>query len=69
MKSQAELKDLEIVSEVLLDDGRVGARKRTRITSAAGAARSYEFTCSRCHLIKPRSHISNPEAALCVDCA
>jgi hypothetical protein len=68
VKTQAELNDLEIVSEIALDDGRPGTRKRTRITGAAGAARSYEFTCSRCHLIKPKSHLSKAESTLCVDC-
>ncbi len=69
MKTQTDAPDLEMVSEILLDSERGnGTRKPTRVAAPAGAARSYEFTCTRCHLIKPKSHMARPDGPVCVDC-
>jgi hypothetical protein len=69
VKTQTHASDLQMVSEIVLDsDGRPGSRKRTRVSGPAGAARSYEFTCARCHLIKPKSHMASVDGPVCVDC-
>jgi hypothetical protein len=69
VKTGTKPPNLDVASEIVLDsDGGNGARKRTRVTGPAGAARSYEFTCSRCHLIKPKSHIARADGPVCRDC-
>ncbi len=69
MKTQTDAPDLRMVSEILLDsDAGNGNRKRTRVSGPAGAARSYEFTCTRCHLIKPKSHMARTDGPVCADC-
>ena len=69
VKTETKPSDLDMASEILLDsDGGTATRKRTRVTGPAGGARSYEFTCARCHLIKPKSHIARADGPVCRDC-
>jgi hypothetical protein len=69
VKTETKPSHLDMASEILLEsDAGTGPRKRTRVSGPAGAARSYEFTCSRCHLIKPKSHIARADGPVCRDC-
>lgn len=46
------------------------ARTEEPLTTRIAPLRArQEFVCARCHLVKPRVQLANPERGLCRDCA
>jgi hypothetical protein len=57
-------------SDIMALSSEAKARTEEPLTTRIAPLRArQEFVCARCHLVKPRVQLANPERGLCRDCA
>jgi hypothetical protein len=62
--------DADEDSDIMALSSEAKARSEEPLTTRVAPVRDrQEFVCARCHLVKPRVQLADPERGLCRDCA
>jgi hypothetical protein len=68
--SRRETDDADEDSDIMALSSEAKAGSAGSLITRIGPLRArHEFVCARCHLVKPRVQLADPEQGLCRDCA